>query len=123
MDQDFTLDDFREQLYQLRKLGMSDVITLMPDLNKMIWKGEDPKSAVRRILAIIDSISESERREPGLIDADARRRIAGVSGTGPDEVERFLSAFRRVRVLMRPLASMSVWDRLKLVTGFGSVSG
>jgi len=56
-----------------------------------------------------------------LIDAEARPRIAADSGAGPAEVERFLAAFGRMRTLMRRMARMSLWQRLKLMLGFVSI--
>jgi hypothetical protein len=69
VNRDFTLDDFRAQLDQMRKVGMPDMIARMPGLHEMICEGEDPADAVRRVRAIIDSMTAAERRDP----ADRRR--------------------------------------------------
>jgi signal recognition particle subunit SRP54 len=115
---DFTLDDFRKQFEQLAKMGsMRDIIGSMPGMADMIPEGEDPEQVVTRIRGMIDSMTKDERRNPDVIDMSRRRRIAAGSGTEPHEVKQFLTQFDQVRGLMRQMAQMSVWDRIKMVTG------
>ena len=85
----------------------------------MVPEGEDPEGALKRIQGMIDSMSKEERRNPDLIDINRRRRIAAGSGTQPHEIKQFLAQFDQVRTLMRQMASMSLWQRLKMVTGMG----
>ncbi|MBV9125122.1 MAG: signal recognition particle protein [Planctomycetes bacterium] len=118
---DFTLEDFRLQFDQLKKMGMRDVISRMPGMSDMIPEGEDPEKALTRIQGMIDSMTKEERRNPDLIDLGRRRRIAEGSGTEPHEVKQFLNQFSQIRVLMRQMAKMSVWDRVKMVTGLGKM--
>jgi signal recognition particle subunit SRP54 len=68
---------------------------------------------------MIDSMTKEERRNPDVIDINRRRRIATGSGTEPHEVKQFLNQFDQVRVLMRQMAKMSIFDRIKMVTGLG----
>jgi len=115
---DFTLEDFRKQFEQLKKMGsLRDVMGAMPGMNDMIPEGEDPEQAVKRIQGMIDSMTREERRDPDVIDINRRRRIAAGSGTEPHEVKQFLNQFEQVRTLMRQMAQMSMWDRVKMVTG------
>jgi signal recognition particle subunit SRP54 len=115
---DFTLDDFRKQFEQLAKMGsMKDLIGSMPGMSDMIPEGEDPEVVVTRIRGMIDSMTKQERRNPDVIDMSRRRRIAAGSGTEPHEVKQFLVQFDQVRGLMRQMAQMSIWDRIKMVTG------
>ncbi len=116
---DFTLDDFRVQFQQVKKMGMRDLIGRMPGMSEMIPEGEDPEEAISRIQGMIDSMTKEERRNPDVIDISRRRRIAAGSGTEPHEVKQFLQQFEQVRVLMRQMAKMSIWERLKMVTGLG----
>ena len=119
---DFTLDDFRKQFEQLKKMGpMKDVLASMPGMGDMIPEGEDPESAFRRIQGMIDSMTKSERRNPDVIDMSRRRRIAAGSGTEPHEVKQFLGQFDQVRSLMRQMATMSIWQRMKMITGLGKM--
>jgi signal recognition particle subunit SRP54 len=119
MKDDFTLDDFRKQFEQMAKLNDRDTIGRVPGMAGMVREGEDPKVAMRRVAKMIDAMTPEERREPDRIDEAARVRIAGASDTEPHEVEQFLAQFAQVRDLMRQLARMSFWQRLKLVLGFG----
>ncbi|HEY7330514.1 MAG TPA: signal recognition particle protein [Gemmataceae bacterium] len=119
---DFTLDDFRKQFEQLKKMGpMKDLIGSMPGMSEMIPDGEEPETAFRRIQGIIDSMTKDERRNPDVIDINRRRRIAAGSGTEPHEIKQFLSQFEMVRKLMRDMARMSIWERIKMVTGMGKM--
>ena len=95
---DFTLDDFRKQFEQLKKMGpMKDLIGSMPGMSEMIPEGEDPEAALKRIQGMIDSMTKEERRNPDVIDINRRRRIAAGSGTEPHEIKQFLSQFEPVR--------------------------
>jgi signal recognition particle subunit SRP54 len=119
---DFTLDDFRKQFAQLAKMGpMKEVLGAMPGMSEMIPEGEDPEAALTRIQGMIDSMTKEERRNPDVIDIGRRRRIAAGSGTEPHEVKQFLNQFDQVRVIMRQMANMSIWERLKMVTGLGKM--
>jgi len=117
---DFTLDDFRKQFAMMQQMGgMRDLMSQMPGMSDMIPEGEDPDVAVKRIQGMIDSMTKAERRNPDVIDIGRRRRIAAGSGTEPHEIKQFLHQFDQIRTLMRQMASMSMWQRLKMVTGMG----
>jgi signal recognition particle subunit SRP54 len=119
---DFTLDDFRKQFEQLKKMGpMKDLLASMPGMSEMIPEGEEPESALKRIQGIIDSMTKTERRNPDIIDINRRRRIAAGSGTEPHEIKQFLAQFVQVRTIMRQMAQMSIWERIKMVTGMGKM--
>src|SRR5690242_8217444 len=119
---DFTLDDFRKQFEQLKKMGpMKDLLGSMPGMSEMIPDGEEPEVAFKRIQGIIDSMTKEERRNPDVIDINRRRRIAAGSGTEPHEIKQFLVQFEQVRTLMRQMAQMSIWERIKMVTGMGKM--
>src|SRR5207302_4526179 len=111
--------DFRKQFEMLAKMGpMGDLLKAMPGgFSQMIPEGEDPEQAIKRIRGMIDSMTREERRNPDVIDINRRRRIAAGSGTEPHEVKQFLNQFEQIRVLMRQMMSMSIWDRVKMVTG------
>ncbi len=113
----FTLDDFRMHFENIQKMGMKDMIGRMPGMADMIPEGEDPEVALKRVQGMIDSMTKKERNDPDLIDAGRRRRIATGSGVQPHEVTQFLKQFDTVRTLMKQMMSMSVWQRIKMVTG------
>jgi signal recognition particle subunit SRP54 len=117
---DFTLDDFRKQFEQLKKMGpMKDILGAMPGMSDMIPPDEDPEQGIKRLQGMIDSMTKEERRNPDVIDINRRRRIAAGSGVEPHEVKQFLGQFETVRNLMRQMAQMSIWQRIKMVTGLG----
>ncbi len=117
----FTLDDFRKQFEQIARMGMKDLIGRMPGMAEMIPEGEDPEVALKRVQGMIDAMTKKERRDPDIIDQSRRRRIAAGAGVEPHEVKQFLQQFDQVRVLMKQMASMSLWQRLKMVTGLGKM--
>jgi signal recognition particle subunit SRP54 len=117
---DFTLDDFRKQFAQVSKIGgMRDMISRMPGMEGAIPEGEDPDKMVRRLQGMVDSMTQEERRNPDLIDLSRRRRIAAGSGVEPHEIKQFLNQFETMRTLMRQMAKMSMFERLKTMTGMG----
>ncbi len=117
----FTLDDFRKQFQMIAQVGMKDMISRMPGMAEMIPEGEDPEVALKRVQGMIDAMTKKERRDPDLIDQSRRRRIAAGAGVEPHEVKQFLQQFDQVRALMKQMASMSVWQRLKMVTGLSKM--
>jgi signal recognition particle subunit SRP54 len=117
---DFNLNDFRKQFTQMAKMGgMKDIIGAMPGMSDMIQDGEDPDVAMKRIAGMIDSMTADERKNPDVIDLSRRRRIAQGSGTEPHDIKQFLNQFQQVRVIMRQIANMSMFDRLKMLMGMG----
>jgi signal recognition particle subunit SRP54 len=117
---DFTLDDFRKQFEQLKKMGpMKEIMASMPGMGDLIPEGEDPEDAIRRIQGMIDSMTKAERANPDVIDIGRRRRIAAGSGVEPHDIKQFLGQFDQVRDLMRKMAKMSIWERVKMVMGMG----
>jgi signal recognition particle subunit SRP54 len=115
-----SLDDFRKQFEMMAKMGgMKDLMKSMPGMGDLIPDGEDPDVAIKRIQGMVDSMTKAERADPDIIDLSRRRRIASGSGTQPHEVKQFLFQFDQARTLMRQMANMSIFDRIKMVTGMG----
>jgi signal recognition particle subunit SRP54 len=100
---EFTLADYREQLLSLRKMGPLDqVLSMLPGVGSM--KGIDVDAGekeMRRAVAIIDSMTPRERREPSLINGSRRKRIAKGSGHAVEDVNRLLKQFVQARKLMK----------------------
>jgi signal recognition particle subunit SRP54 len=117
---DFTLDDFRKQFEQMKKMGpLKDIMAAMPGMSDMIPDDEDPEAGLKRIQGMVDSMTRKERADPDLIDLPRRRRIAAGSGVEPHDVKQFLGQFDQIRTLMRKMAKMSIWERMKMVSGLG----
>lgn len=101
---EFTLEDFREQMHQVRQMGPLDqllgMVPGMANLGKLKGLQLD-ESQLTRIEAIIDSMTQHERRNPSIIDGSRRRRIAAGSGTKVQDVNRLLKQFEQTRTMMR----------------------
>ena len=122
-DASFTLEDFREQMRQMNKLGsFSKLLEMLP-----MGKGIDAKALapadedMKRFGAIIDSMTPWERRHPQGIDGSRRRRIAAGSGTRVQDVNQLLKQFNTARKLMKKLGRQrgNPLDMMRQA-GFGS---
>jgi signal recognition particle subunit SRP54 len=103
----FTLEDFANQLKQIRKMGsLSQVLDMMPGgMGKMAQKvsPEDTEKQMKLTEAILSSMTRLERRDPDILNASRRRRIARGAGTEVQEVNRILRQFRDAQRLMKTL--------------------
>lgn len=107
--QQWTLEDFRDQMRQMRKMGPLDqILGMLPGMNKM--KGlkdlEVDERDLVRTEAIIDSMTPLERKRPEIIDGSRRRRIATGSGTRVADVNRLLKQFDETRKMMKQLTGL-----------------
>jgi signal recognition particle subunit SRP54 len=112
---DFTLEDFRAMLAQVKKMGpLSKIVEMMPQmgaLSKMRDKVDD--RSVVRIEAILNSMTKKERMRPEIIDGSRRLRIARGSGTSVQEVNRLLRQFEDMRKLMKQMRGKNnKWQKL-----------
>lgn len=102
----FTLEDFRKQLQQVRGMGsLSEVLGMLPGLGGAVRQagGEGEERALRRVEAILSSMTPQEREDPALLNGSRRRRIATGSGTSVAEVNRLLRQFAEMQRVMRQL--------------------
>jgi signal recognition particle subunit SRP54 len=118
---DFTLDDFRKQFEQIKRIGIKEILSNLPGMRELIPKGEDPEQELRHIQGMIDAMTKEERRKPQIINLHRCQRIARGSGTEADAVERFLHEFGKIREFMLQLAKLSMWERLRKISGLGDV--
>lgn len=104
----FTLEDFRSQLQQVKKMGpIGQILELVPGGSGLAGAAQQAvdDGELRRVEAIIDSMTPGERREPHLIKASRRRRIAAGSGTTVADVNRLLRQFEEMQKLVRQLGN------------------
>ncbi|HUI89079.1 MAG TPA: signal recognition particle protein [Anaerolineales bacterium] len=103
----FTLEDFLEQMKQMKKMGpLSQMMDLLPGQFGQAARQADPKEIeehLKRSEAIIDSMTRKERRNPDLLNASRRRRIAAGSGTDVQDVNRLIKQFREAQKLMKTI--------------------
>jgi signal recognition particle subunit SRP54 len=102
---EFTLEDFLEQLQQMKKMGpLEEIMKMLPGMPKAALAEAQPDAArLRRYEAILQSMTVRERRHPRVIDGSRRRRIAAGSGTSVSDVNRLLKEFDQARTLMKRL--------------------
>jgi signal recognition particle subunit SRP54 len=104
LDNDFTLEDFRDQLRQLRKLGpLQSLLGMMPKVG-MLKELKDVKvdeKEINRVVAIIDSMTPRERDNHMIINGSRRRRIARGSGTSVQDVNQLLKQYAEARKMMK----------------------
>src|SRR3954469_12053894 len=101
---DFTLEDFRDQIKQIRKLGsLGGLLDLMPQIGplKELKNAKIDESEVGRVVAIIDSMTAQERRNYMIINGSRRRRIAKGSGTSVQDVNNLLKQYAQARKMMK----------------------
>ena len=101
----FTLEDFAKQLKQMKKMGpISQLLGMLPGQMSAVAKAVDPNEAegqLKAVEAIINSMTPSERRDPRLLNASRRRRIAAGSGKDVQDVNRLMKQFRDIQKLMK----------------------
>jgi signal recognition particle subunit SRP54 len=104
----FTLDDFLSQMQQLKRMGpLGGLLELIPGMGGM---AKDAQAAVdsgqlKRVEAIIQSMSRVERNDPNILNASRRRRIARGSGTSLQDVNRLIKQFGEMQKLIRQMSS------------------
>jgi signal recognition particle subunit SRP54 len=108
--EEFTFDDFLDQLQQVRKLGSLDqilgMIPGMGGLTKKLQGAELDEKQLVKVEAIIRSMTKKERRNPNIINGSRRKRIAAGSGTRVQDVNRLLKQFADARKMMKQMQHM-----------------
>ena len=106
----FTLEDFRDQLKQIRKMGTIDqILGMLPSVGmfKDIQKVKVDEKELVRVEAIINSMTPKERRNHQIINGSRRKRIARGSGTSVEEVNRLLKQFVQMQKMLKQLGGMA----------------
>jgi len=124
IENEFTLEDFRDQLKQIRKLGpLESLLGMMPKVG-MLKELKDVKvdeKEISRVVAIIDSMTPKERDNHMLINGSRRRRIAKGSGTSVQDVNQLLKQYAQARKMMKSFSGGFMGKKLgkmKLPGGF-----
>lgn len=108
-EQQFTLEDFLDQLQQLKKIGsINDIVSMLPgvDVQKLSASGALNEKELIKAEAIIQSMTPEERRNPSIINASRKRRIAMGSGTTIQDVNRLLKSFEQFRHMMKQMSNI-----------------
>ncbi len=107
--QTFTLDDFLDQLQQVKKMGpLDELLRMMPGANKIkgLENAQVDENQMGRVEAVIQSMTPTERATPEIINANRRRRIAKGSGTSIQEVNRLLKQFNDMKKMVKQMSNM-----------------
>jgi signal recognition particle subunit SRP54 len=124
IENDFTLEDFRDQLRQIRKLGpLESLLGMMPKVGilKELKDVKVDEKEINHVVAIIDSMTPHERANHMIINGSRRRRIARGSGTSVQEVNQLLKQYSQARKMMKSFSGGLMGKklgRMKLPAGF-----
>jgi signal recognition particle subunit SRP54 len=114
MEGEFTLDDFLEQMQQLKKMGpLGNLLGMMPGMPKELKGAKIGDDELKPVEAIIRSMTPLERRKPELINGSRRTRIANGSGTTVGDVNRLVKQFGEMQKMMKRMGAMGMGGRGK----------
>jgi signal recognition particle subunit SRP54 len=104
---EFTLEDFRDQIKMLKKMGpLSGIMSMMPGMSNIRESDLDSKAIVR-VQAILDSMTLKERRRPQLLNGSRKRRVARGCGQSVQEINRLLKQFSQMKRMMKSMQAMA----------------
>jgi signal recognition particle subunit SRP54 len=108
LENQFTLQDFLEQLQKIRRMGpISKVMGMIPGFSKMQVKGavndQEIETRIRKVEAILNSMTKEERNKPKILDASRRKRIARGSGVEVRDVNDVIKQYRQMQTMMEQL--------------------
>ncbi|HMD43856.1 MAG TPA: signal recognition particle protein [Candidatus Acidoferrum sp.] len=122
--EEFTLEDFRDQLKQIRKMGpLEQLVDMLPKigpLQNMPKDAQVDEKKLKQVEAIINSMTNEERRDHNVIDGKRRKRIAKGSGTSVQEVNQVVKQYLQMRTMMKQYGAMAARAKVK---GFGKLAG
>ncbi len=117
----FTLEDFLEQMGQVKKMGgISKILDMLPGMNKAQMQGfniEESEKEFHAMEAIIQSMTVKERRDPSLLNASRRRRIAAGSGRTVSEINQLIKKYNDAKKMLKQFQNPSALKRNKMFRG------
>ncbi|HET8965445.1 MAG TPA: signal recognition particle protein [Candidatus Acidoferrum sp.] len=121
---EFTLEDFRDQLRQIRKMGpLEQLVDMLPKVGPLQNLPKDAsvdEGKLRQVEAIINSMTNQERRDHNVIDGKRRKRIAAGSGTSVQDVNQVIKQYMQMRTMMKQYGALAARSKMK---GLGKLSG
>jgi signal recognition particle subunit SRP54 len=112
----FTLDDFLGTFEKFRNMGpMKSLLKMLPGVGAAVGELELPEEELSRFKGIIHSMTPRERRDPEIIEASRRRRIARGAGVEPQDVSGLVKQFVQMRPLMKAMAGQGLGGRMKMM--------
>jgi signal recognition particle subunit SRP54 len=125
----FGLDDFLDQIQQIKKMGpLTQIMEMIPGLGRMarnLGPGQLDESQLKRVEAIIYSMTPGERRNPKILDGSRKRRIARGSGTTPHDINQLINQFTQMQALMKQFTKGRMPKHLRrlMAQGGGGLPG
>ena len=114
----FTLDDFLEQMQQVRRMGpLGSLLKMMPGVGQQLGNLNVDEKELDRLEAIIRSMTPEERANPSIINGSRRRRIAHGSGTSVQAVSHLVKQFSQMKKLMKQISRGKMPDLQQLASG------
>jgi signal recognition particle subunit SRP54 len=111
----FTLEDFRDQLKRIQSMGpLEGIMKLIPGMGQAMQKmqGVDPEKEMKKVEAIINSMTKQERRNHSILNGSRRVRIAKGSGTSVAEINRFVKQFVETQKMMKQLSKLGFGGKM-----------
>jgi len=122
--EEFTLEDFRDQLRQIRKMGpLEQLVDLLPKVGPLQNLPKDAavdEKKLKQVEAIINSMTNEERRDHNVLDGKRRKRIAKGSGTTVQDVNQVVKQYLQMRQMMKQYGAMAARAKMK---GLGKLAG
>jgi signal recognition particle subunit SRP54 len=116
--QEFTFDDFLDQLHQVRRMGpVSGLLKMIPGLGSQLGGLKIDDRELDRVQAIITSMTKEERANPSILNGSRRRRIAQGSGTNVSAVNQLVKQFSQMQKMMRSLSQGKMPNLSQLARG------
>ncbi len=116
---EFNLEDFRDQLRMLRRMGpLQNLMAMIPGMSQVKDADLDPK-ALTRVVAIIDAMTPGERRTPRILDGSRKRRISRGSGQSVPEINRLLKQFAQMQRMMKSVRAAAKKGKRPRLPFFG----
>ena len=116
----FTLEDFLEQFQQVKKMGpLQDILAMFPGAGSMLKDVQVDDRDIKRVEAIIHSMTPEERRNPKILSGSRKRRIATGSGTRPQDVNNLIRQFGDAQKIMKGLTGKGMGGLGALMGGRG----
>jgi signal recognition particle subunit SRP54 len=121
---EFTLEDFRDQLRQIRKMGpLEQLVDMLPKVGPLQNLPKDAsvdEGKLKQVEAVINSMTNQERRDHNVIDGKRRKRIAAGSGTSVQDVNQVIKQYMQMRTMMKQYGALAARSKMK---GLGKLSG
>jgi len=123
----FGLDDFLDQIQQIKKMGpLTQIMEMIPGMRGVTSKlgpGQLDDNQLKKVEAIIYSMTPAERRNPKMLDGSRKRRVARGSGTTPTDINQLINQFTQMQALMKQFTKGRIPKHLRRMMGKGGGPG